>query len=134
MHRKTAKLALNLASDDNDSQEPQMELVVRGPISQVLMIQALGQLLSSNDKTSHQLVRGLLEKRVNGFEPSTFTLAMLSIPSGCPETSICTLSGTRITPKSVNGGDSLLFETQSTAVRCLPAKDFPLHVLCSAEF
>ncbi len=75
MHHKTAGLTLELTAGDNATQEPEMELTIRGPTTQVLLIQAFGQLLSSKDKASHELVRGLTSKRAKGFEPSTFTLA-----------------------------------------------------------
>ena len=75
MHRKTVALMLELTASDNATHEPDRELTVRGPLTQVLLIQAFGQRLSSKDKASHRLVRGLVKKRVMGLEPTTFTLA-----------------------------------------------------------
>lgn len=59
LHRKTAILTLNLTLDGNPLQEEIVELVVRGPLSQVLQIQRIGQALTRNDKTPHLPARGL---------------------------------------------------------------------------
>ena len=57
----TATRVLYLASDDNESQDADETMVVKGPRSQVLLPQQIGQLMASNDKASHRLVRGLLK-------------------------------------------------------------------------
>ena len=75
MYQKSVALVLGPPQGCNTGQEPHLEMLVRGPVSQVALLQAVGQLLASNDKASHQRVRGLIEKRVMGFEPTTFTLA-----------------------------------------------------------
>jgi integrase len=61
MQHITATRVLFMASDDTESQDPDEEMVVKGPRSKVLLLQAVGQLMSTNDKASHRLVRGLLE-------------------------------------------------------------------------
>lgn len=61
VHRKSATLTLELTPRDAERQEPEMEIMVKGPMTQVLLLQAIGQLLASNDKASHQKIRGLLE-------------------------------------------------------------------------
>lgn len=66
---------LELSWGGSEVQEPELEMLVKGPASQVALLQAVGQLLATNDKASHQWVRGLIEKRVKRFELSTFTLA-----------------------------------------------------------
>ncbi|MCL2639495.1 MAG: tyrosine-type recombinase/integrase [Phycisphaerales bacterium] len=54
VHRKAAVLTLDLSSDGNASQEEIIEMVIRGPRSQVLQIQGIVQVLSRNDKTPHR--------------------------------------------------------------------------------
>ena len=54
MQRKTVPLTLELTPPGYSGQEPIVEMVVRGTLSQVLQIQRLGQALSTNDKTPHR--------------------------------------------------------------------------------
>ncbi|MCC6682852.1 MAG: hypothetical protein IT445_18295 [Phycisphaeraceae bacterium] len=65
-HRKAATLVLELSVPGTQVQEPRVEMLVRGPGSQVALLQAVGRLLASNDKASHQLVQGLLQKAGEG--------------------------------------------------------------------
>jgi hypothetical protein len=53
MHRKTVTLALDLATGDMNQQEEMAELVVRGPLSQVLQLQRIGQALAIGDKSGN---------------------------------------------------------------------------------
>ncbi len=50
LHRTTATLTLDLASGGTSPQEEMVELIVRGPLSQILQIQRIGQALTLNDK------------------------------------------------------------------------------------
>lgn len=61
IHRKSVALVLELSGGGNEKQEPELEMLVQGPASQVALLQAVGQLLSSNDKASHQKGRGLIK-------------------------------------------------------------------------
>ena len=48
----------DLSSGGNPLQEEIGEIVVRGPLSQVLQIQRIGQAMSRNDETRHQWAPG----------------------------------------------------------------------------